>query len=611
VDASKEKARPARQVIGRLWGFMGRYRRMYVIGLALGILDALCQTLIPMVFRTVLNALQADPGGFMRQWFWPGLGAGLLLVAVFLPTAFLFHTFCSISVTRLVRDMRNGLYQHIQRLSADFFHRRKVGELNQRLSSDIDNMANAAMWGMGLIWQSCMITWATIMMLSIEPRLTALFAALMLAVAVWSRYYMPRLRVLSRNVRDAGGEVSAIVTEYVSLNDLIKSYTSEDVMDARVHHYTNQLRKKSERFVWQQYIFSDLLQTVTRFLAPFALLFVGAALLAGGRLRVGDLVAFWGFWLLMGGAVNALLQTITSIFTGLASADRVLEIFDENPLVRDAADAVTLPAVRGDIAFENVSFNYPAEKDQPVLRQVSFVVPAGRRVAIVGPSGAGKSTLLQLIMRFYDPLEGRITLDGQDLRRLAQANLRGFVGMVMQDSAFFSGSIEDNLRLAKEDATAQELEAALAGANALEFIQAMPRGLKTVLGERGVRLSGGQKQRLSIARVFLKNPPILLLDEATSSLDSLAERQVQQAMDRLMTGRTTLIVAHRISTIQNADEIIVLHHGRLVARGRHVELLSTCPLYRSLCAHQHLSVAAGSPEMPTRWAQSPDDPTPA
>lgn len=611
MDASKEKARPARQVIRRLWSFMGRYRRMYVFGLALGILDALCQTLIPMALREVFNAVGADPDGFMQNWFWPGLGGGLCLVAVFLPTAFFFHTFCSISVTRLVRDMRDGLYQHIQRLSADFFHRRKVGELNQRLSSDIDNMASAAMWGMGLVWQSCRIVWATIMMLTIEPRLTALFVALMLAVAAWSRYYMPRLRRLSRNVRDAGGEVSAAVTEYVSLNDLIKSYTSEEAIDSRVHYFTNQLRKKNERFIWQQYIFSDLLQTCTRFAAPFTLLFVGAAMLAQGRLKVGDLAAFLTFWLLMGGAVDALVQTITSIFTGLASADRVLEIFDEKPMVRDAADALALPAVRGDIAFENVSFNYPAEKDQAVLRQVSFVVPAGRRVAIVGPSGAGKSTILQLIMRFYDPLEGRITVDGHDLRRLEQSNLRGFIGMVMQDSAFFSGAIDDNLRLAREDATAGEIESALAAANALDFIKAMPQGIKTVLGERGVRLSGGQKQRLSIARVFLKNPPILLLDEATSSLDSLAERQVQQAMDRLMTGRTTLIVAHRISTIQNADEIIVLHHGRLAARGRHAELLSTSPLYRSLCAHQHLGAAADAPEIPTWWAQSPDDVTPA
>lgn len=572
---------------------MGRYRRMYLVGLSLGILDALCQTSIPMVFRTVLNALQADPDKFMREWFWPGLAAGLGLVAVFLPTAFLFHTFCSIAVTRLVRDMRSGLYQHIQRLSADFFHRRKVGELNQRLSSDIDNMAGAGMWVMGLIWHGCMILWSMSMMLYIDWRLTALFVALMLAVAGWSRYYMPRLREMSRSVRDASGEAAAIVTEYVSLNDLIKSYTSEETMDARVDHFNNQLRKKNERFIWQQYIFSDLMQTCTRFLAPFTLLFIGAVLLSGGRLRVGDLVAFWGFWLMMGGAVNALVQTITSIFTGLASADRVMEIFDERPLVQDAPQAAEMNGCGGRIAFEDVNFNYPAEKDAAVLQGVSFTVPAGRRVAIVGPSGAGKSTILQLIMRFYDPLSGRITIDGRDIREVTQVSLRSHIGMVMQDSAFFSGTIEDNLRLAREDATAEQMEAALSAANALEFIRAMPAGLKTVLGERGVRLSGGQKQRLSIARVFLKDPPILLFDEATSSLDSLAERLVQQAMDRLMKGRTTIIVAHRISTIQNADEILVLQKGRITARGSHLELLAASTLYRNLCAHQHLTVADG------------------
>jgi ABC-type multidrug transport system fused ATPase/permease subunit len=279
------------------------------------------------------------------------------------------------------------------------------------------------------------------------------------------------------------------------------------------------------------------------------------------------------------------------IFSGLASADRVFEFFDEQPMIQDGPNCRCLQNVRGELAFENVVFHYPTERDSAVLKDVSFTVPPGRRIAIVGPSGAGKSTMLQLIMRFYDPSAGRVTIDGQDVRELGQASLRAGIGMVMQDSMFFAGTIEENLRLADEDATREQMREALQNANALEFVDAMPAGVHTLIGERGTRLSGGQKQRLSIARVFLKNPPILLFDEATSALDSLAERLVQAAMERLMKGRTTIIVAHRISTIQAADEIMVLQDGKITARGNHAQLLDISSLYRDLCSHQRLMPA--------------------
>ncbi len=584
----QRRVRPLWTIARRLWGHMGPHRKLYVIGLALGIVDAICQTMIPMVFREVLNRLQTDSAGFMRDSFWPWLIGGTLLILLFFPAAFFFHTMVGISIARLTRDMRTSLYQHVQRLSADFFHRHKVGEITQRLNNDLDAVNSSLSVMMGLVWSGVLMIWALMLMSWIDWRLAGLFLGLMVAVTIWSRIFLPRLRSMSRDVRDAVGEVSATITEYVGLNDLIKSYASEDAADARIYHRSNTVRKKSEYMLWRQYVYTDVMQVLTRFAAPFALLFVGASLLTRGYLQLGDLVAFWGFWLIMGGAINSIVGTFTAIFAGMAAADRVFDFFDESPMIRPPAQPRTLDAVGGEIVFDHVTFNYPTERDQPVLQDVCLRVAPARRVAIVGPSGAGKSTIFQLLLRFYDPLGGRIMIDGVDLRELHLPWLRSNVGLVMQESVFFSGTIEENLRLGDEDATLEQMRLALVNANALDFIDAMPSGLKTVLGERGVRLSGGQKQRLSIARIFLKNPPILLFDEATSSLDSVSERQVQAAMDRLMAGRTTIIVAHRIATIQNADEILVLQGGKITETGSHDRLLQSSALYNELCTHQQL-----------------------
>jgi len=576
------------QVARRLWRFMGHHRKLYVFGMFLGILDAACQTFLPMVFRTVLNSLQDSPETFMAERFWPMLAAVAALIALFLPVAFFFHVLVSISMARLTREMRVRLYSHVQWLSADFFQRRKVGDVTQRLNNDIDTLSSAGMTMMAPVWGGFVIVWAMAMMIYIDYRLTLLFVVMMTGVTAWARVYLPRIRRMSRQVRDALGDVSATVTEYVGINELVKSFTSESVVSDKVTGYTDRVRRKQEHLALRQFFYGDVTQVLVRFVGPLILLFVGAWMISGGRMRVGDLVAFWGFWVIVSGTVQMLVSSFAHLFAGLASADRVFELFDETPTVQDAPHAVDLNSVRGEINFEAVTFNYPTESDQAVLDEISFSVRAGTRVAIVGPSGAGKSTILQLILRFYDPLGGRVTIDGQDLRGLTQQSIRANTGIVMQESIFFSGTIEENLRFGRADATIDQMRQALDSADMLAFIDSQPSGIQTVLGERGARLSGGQKQRLSIARVFLKDPPIVLFDEATSSLDSLAERQVQQAMARLMKGRTTIVVAHRISTIQSAHSILVVSDGKLCAQGKHEELIGSNPLYRDLYRHQRL-----------------------
>jgi len=589
VIPDERKNVPLGKVARRLWRFMGPHQRIYFAGLTLGVLDAACQTLIPMVFRGVLNSLERGQGTHVDTGFWLTLAGGVGLAFLFFPIAYFFHRFLIVAMARMTQEMRTRLYYHVQRLSADFFQGRKVGEINQRLNNDVDTLTLAGETTMYFVWLLFRVIWSLTAMIYIDVRLTGLFVVLMAGLGLWTRSYMPKIREMHRSVRDKLGQTSATITEYVGLNDLIKSYTGEETAEARVAKSTDEIREEQERLARWQFLYADITQVLLLFLAPFTLLFVGAWMITAGHLRVGDLVAFYAYWMMIGASVNGIINTFTRVFAGLASADRVFELFDEKPLVTDAPHAHDLGEVRGRIAFEDVSFYYPARADQRVLDRVRFEVPAGQRLAIVGPSGAGKSTILQLILRFYDPHEGRVTIDGNDLRDLTQRSLRRNVGMVMQESVFFSGTIADNLRLGRAEATEDEMREALASADLLEFVDSQRDGLYTLLGERGASLSGGQKQRLSIARVFLKDPPVLLFDEATSSLDSLAEKQVQAAMGRLMTGRTTVIVAHRIATVRNADRILLLDEGRIRATGRHEELLARDRLYQELCAHQHVA----------------------
>ncbi|MCW5604691.1 MAG: ABC transporter ATP-binding protein [Burkholderiales bacterium] len=502
------------------------------------------------------------------------------------PVAALSHAWRGISMIRFSRDLQSTLYLHVQRLSADFFHRHKVGEIAARTSGDIDAIGNSAGAVGSVVYSVVILVQSLVMMCWLSMPLTGVFVVMMVLVTAISHCFLPKIRKRSRAHRDAAGEASAALTEYISIQDLIRSFSREDMAYDKVQSRITETRRRAERLTWTTSIFYDLLTVLMQIAGPVALLLTGAWLIAQGRLSVGDLTAFWGYWVLMGGGVMMVLSNITAVYSGMASADRVFDFLYERPMIEDAPQAVVLDRVAGEIVFDGVNFNYPTESDQTVLRDVSFRIAPGQRVAFVGPSGAGKSTILQLVLRIYDPLTGGIRVDGTDLRQIRQDSLRRNVGMVMQESVFFSGTIADNLRFARPDATEAQMIAALENASAWSFVRDMPGGLHAVIGERGAKLSGGQKQRLSISRVFLKDPPIVLFDEATSALDSISEKLVQEAMERLMSGRTTLIVAHRIATVRSADVIFILQDGRITASGPHSELIEKSPLYYELHAHQ-------------------------
>jgi ABC-type multidrug transport system fused ATPase/permease subunit len=557
-------------------------------GIVLGLVDAAAQSCIPLFFREVLNSVQTDAAAFMDGGFWNLLLLGVALMLLFLPGAYFFHVLTTIGVMRFCRNLQVRLYRHVLRLSMDFFQRFKVGEINSRLNTDVEAVANGAAFVMMFAWGPALLIYSAAMMWWINAPLAILCIAMLAAVALMTAAALPKLKKWNRDVRDASGEVSATITEYVGITGLLKAYSREDFAEERVRERSDDLLQQREKVTRWQNAFTDLMQTVTRFVAPLAILFVGAAWISGGKLMAGDLAAFWGYWLQLSGVVQGMVFTFSGMMGSVAAMDRLAAFFAEQPLVKDPENPRPIVGVRGEIELRDVSFRYPLAdaEEGPVLRDMSLRIREGEKLALVGPSGAGKSTILTLLMRFHDPDAGQVLLGGHPLGEFLQKDLHSQMGIVLQESVFFAGTIADNLRLGLPGATHEQMWAALEAANAADFVRDLPRGLEAVLGERGAKLSGGQKQRLAIARLFLKDPKIVMFDEPTSALDAESEQHIKQAMRRLFEGRTSITVAHRLSTVRDADRIIVIDKGAIVAEGSHDQLRQSCPLYDKLCTAQ-------------------------
>ena len=583
-----DKQRTRWHGLRRLAVFLGSARRRFYAGLGLGVADAACQSLVPQFFRYVINGLERDAATFMARNFWPTLVVGLLLATVFFTSAYFFHLWGSIGMAHFIRNLQVALYSHIQGLSQDFFQRSRVGEVTARLNGDLEVVSSAPI--QGVVWVLPLAIFSLVGMLTINLPLAGMFLLLAVVLGWVMHRWLPEIRRRNREVRDATGWVNALMTEYIAVNPLIKTLAREEVASATIARHSDDVRLRKEKLYAKQFQITDTLQTLIKFLAPMILIFAGATMIARGRLSAGDLVAFWGYWIIMGGALGMILNTSTQLFSLLGAADRIAEFFAERPSVQEPATPRPLGVVRGEIRLEQVVFRYPGSPTAaPVLQGISLRVPAGQRLALVGPSGSGKSTLLQLLLRFYDPVEGIIRLDGIALPELAQSDLRSRIGMVMQESVFLSDSIRANLKLVRQEADDRQIWQALEQACAADFVADLPYELDTPLGERGVRLSGGQRQRLSLARVFLKDPPVVLLDEATSALDSATEALLQETLARLLANRTSITVAHRLATVYRAERIVVLDQGTVVAEGQHEDLVQDCPLYRKLCATQGLT----------------------
>jgi subfamily B ATP-binding cassette protein MsbA len=395
------------------------------------------------------------------------------------------------------------------------------------------------------------------------------------------------IRRLSKQVQDHLAEITATAEEALAGVRIVKSFAREPYEVTRYSDRVEQLYRTSMARVTVRAIVTPIIGFLA-FVAIAIVLWVGGRLVIAGQLTAGQLVAFLLYTIMVASPIGIFTGLYSQFQQAIGASDRVFELLDTPPEMRDDADAQPLPPIVGDVCFERVTFDYGDDTEaRVVLRDIDLVVKPGEVAALVGPSGAGKTTLVNLLPRFYDPTAGRITIDGHDIRHVQVRTLREQIGIVPQETALFSGSVHDNIRYGKLDATQEEIEAAARAANAHDFIMALAQGYDTLVGERGVKLSGGQRQRVAIARAILKNPRILILDEATSSLDTESEQAVQEALERLMRDRTTFVIAHRLSTIVNADRIVVLADGKIVEQGDHATLLAReSGIYRRMVALQ-------------------------
>lgn len=491
--------------------------------------------------------------------------------------------------SKILYDIRDQLFDHIQKLSLKYYANTRAGEVISRVIHDVEQTKTFVITGLMNLWLDLFTIFIAIaIMLTLDVKLTIVSIILFPLYGFSIKYFYGRLRHLTRARSQALAEVQGYLHERVQGIPVIRSFAIEDHEQKLFDKQnSNFLKKALDHTSWNAKTFA-VVNTITD-LAPLLVIGFAGYQVIQGNLTVGTLVAFVAYIDRLYNPLRRLVNSSTTLTQALASMDRVFEFVDEKYDIEDKPNAVECKNVAGNVSFENVSFSYgDHEKDQAVLKNINLHIQSGETVALVGMSGGGKSTLVSLIPRFYDVTGGRILLDGTDIRSYKVRTLRDKIGMVLQDTFLFSESVKHNILLGKPDATDEEIIEAAKAANAHEFIEKLPQGYDTKVGERGVKLSGGQKQRIAIARVFLKNPPLLIWDEATSALDLESEHLIQESLEELAKNRTTFIVAHRLSTITHADKIVLIEHGEIVEIGTHAELMSSKGNYFNLFQVQQL-----------------------
>ena len=479
-----------------------------------------------------------------------------------------------------VRDLRTTLYDRLLRQSTSFHARHPSGDLISRVTGDVDRIQSLFGTDLADLAQSlATLSTLVILVVSRSPELTLVALVIAPAILVPVVVIANRLRKISKAARERMGDLTGVLSETLRGQRVVQAYGAERYEAARfgdVNERTFRLARRAARIM----AFSSPLVETASVLAFLLLLAYAGSRIAADKMTLGTFISFGVGLVMMYQPFKRATRINLALQTALASARRLFEVLDADVSVVDAPDAAPLAPFSREIRFRGVVFAYPG--DAPVLRGIDLVVPRGSVTALVGPSGAGKTTLVNLLPRFMDVTDGAVTVDGIDVRRATLASLRGQIGLVTQEVVLFDDTVRRNVAYGRSDVPEERIRASLEAANALAFVNALPQGLDTRVGESGARLSGGQRQRLAIARALLKDPPILVLDEATSSLDTESERAVQEALERLMAGRTVIVIAHRLSTVRRADQLVVLEAGRIVERGRHAELLAAGGLYRRL-----------------------------
>jgi ABC-type multidrug transport system fused ATPase/permease subunit len=560
----------------RLLGFLRPYRRQLTFSLLLAWMAMGMTVVIPLLIGSAVNAIEDERRSDILPLVLAVLGAGILRLLLTVGRRLIAGK-VSLAVEF---DLRQVFYEHLQKLELGFFDTQQTGQLMSRATVDLQSIR--FFLGYGLIWvsQSALtILFAAAAMFVLDPLLAVLALAPVPFLVATATRYSRQNRPAEQEVQQRIGEVTASAEESISGIRIVKAFAREGHMLDRFRHSVNRVFEQSMVSARLQSFYTPLMGFLPN-LGLAAVLLVGGNQVINGDIQAGELAAFVSYIALLSGPVRWLGMSLSMAQRATASGNRMFEILDREPSMESAPDAPPLPEGRGQVSLQRVTLRY--DGSEPALTGIDLEVEPGRTVALVGPTASGKTSLVGLLARLYDPSEGRVVIDGADIKDVDLASLRREIAFVADDSFLFSDTVAANIAYARPDATLEEIEAAAKRAQAHDFIAALPEGYDTIVGERGLTLSGGQRQRVAIARALVAEPRILILDDATSSVDARTEDQIKAGLREAMKGRTTFIVAHRLSTISLADEIVVLDRGRIVDRGTHEELLERCPLYEEI-----------------------------
>lgn len=576
-DKDKRGLKSLKETLVKIFALSKPYRKRFYFATVVVLIGSGIWLTVPLGLRELLDAVFEQGNEGLLNILALGLMGLFILQATF---TFLGNYHLEWVGERVVTDLRKKVYEHLHRLGFRFFAERRLGEITSRLTNDVGSIRTALTDSLP---QLLTITFSMIgsvtLMVILNWRLSAVIFATVPFVTIATRYFGQKIRKLSKGIQDELADSTAVAEDALGAVRLVKAFVREDYEVERYSSAIEKLFKTVRRkVVLTQFFWSGV---GIMFMGTLVIIFwYGGKEVLAERLTAGDLVAFIIYALNISRSISQTSRLYTAVNTAAGASERIFELLEETPEIQDKEGALPLEGIDGQLSIENLSFTY--EDDREILKNISFEVESGQTIALVGPSGAGKTTLLNLIPRFYDPQGGSIKVDGKEVQNIQVKSLREHISIVPQEVHLFGTSIKENIKYGNLDATDEEVMAAAKDANAHDFISEIPEAYNAMIGEKGVKLSGGQRQRLAIARALLKNPKILLLDEATSSLDSESEAQVQDALYRLMKGRTTFVIAHRLSTVQHADRILVLDKGRILEDGTHQELLALGGLYSHL-----------------------------
>lgn len=570
-------------MLRQLTRFLAPYRGRFALAMLVLVIASAAALVLPLAVRQVVDlGFSRESAAHIDRWF---LLLFLVALALGLFTALRFYLVSWLG-ERVMADIRSAVYRHIITMSPEFFEVTRTGEVLSRLTTDTTLIQTLVGTSISMALRNLLLlVGATVMMAVSSPRLTGYTLIMLLAILLPIIVFGRVVRRLSRASQDRIADSSALAGEKLNAITTIQSFGQEarecrQFEDSVETSFLTALHRTRARAALTAVII------VMAFGAVVLVLWLGAHDVLDGSMSMGQLGQFVLYTVLVAFSIGALSEVWGDVQRASGATERLMELLVAQPKIRAPERPLALPPPRGEIHISGLTFHYPSRPGQAALADFDLDIRPGETVALVGPSGAGKSTLFQLLLRFYDPQQGRILMDGVDLQQADPHEVRSRIGVVPQDSVIFSASALENIRYGRADATDEEVKAAARAAVADEFIERLPEGWHSFLGERGVRLSGGQRQRIAIARAILKNPPLLLLDEATSALDAESEQLVQTALEHLVEGRTTLIIAHRLATVRKADRIIVLDGGRIVASGTHDSLSREGGLYSRLAELQ-------------------------